>query len=421
MAAPEPLDPLHHPDNYISTTDWYTLLQDHGVERDLDPKVKRKRGMYAGPDDRYYQGIWALGNALLKLYRKRKDQLFPNFPTNDSQVCPKLCQWLFESRYLKNKSDIMETSVKDILKDVDGDELYLLDQSSFLSRSIASWGEKKQNDSLGVTVNDRIRVFGIMHLECFRDDVNQLAAGSHSGREKLDNPDNRNSATYNRISKAFNSDDEEFYIHPPPGSENLVGIGELDANDPIRMGIERNGVFIKNTIQSSMVFYTNAMNKWQLGTGGGSGADENYANWEEREDHLFENYDLQRGHWLAWIFMKDKSIGFPFNAKNQPLPRNIAIEDSIQNRNKKRRKNSRDNFMSPMTSPENSFACYITESTTAISSALSDMAAARRNSRPLPDTIASSDYKDTFDAISQAQNMKEQIHNSDLTEDMQKK
>jgi len=99
-------------------------------------------------------------------------------------------------------------------------------------------------------------------------------------------------------------------------------------NDLDRINIERDGNFIKSLIVDTMKKYAVVSERWKSGTGGGSGFPENYENWEERDDELFANYDSTKGkHYTAWVYMVDKSIGFILNAKNDPVPLDVHLED----------------------------------------------------------------------------------------------
>ena len=107
----------------------------------------------------------------------------------------------------------------------------------------------------------------------------------------------------------------------------LVGHQSMNPNDPDRIAIKRDGTFVKNIVDTTMKHYRIAMKNWSAGTGGGSGAPENYEDWNSRSDELFQNYDQHRGHYLAWIYMKDKKVGYLFDAKNDPVPPHVHLED----------------------------------------------------------------------------------------------
>ena len=76
--------------------------------------------------------------------------------------------------------------------------------------------------------------------------------------------------------------------------------------------------------------YGKAMANWKLGTGGGSGAPENYCDWNTRQEEEFANYGGAPGSrvdHLAYIYMLDKKIGYAFNNINDPAPDSTVMED----------------------------------------------------------------------------------------------
>ena len=66
-----------------------------------------------------------------------------------------------------------------------------------------------------------------------------------------------------------------------------------------------------------------------MGTGGGSGAPENFSDWNERDGEIFADYGPWMGKRddLAWIYMLDKEIGFCFNNEHDPPPAESVLED----------------------------------------------------------------------------------------------
>ena len=87
---------------------------------------------------------------------------------------------------------------------------------------------------------------------------------------------------------------------------------------------------MKKVWKETLGDYHRAMVKYQSGTGGRSGAPENYCDWESRPDETFQNYDgLPSWNYLAWIFMKDREIGMLFDAKHEKPPGATYVEDGL--------------------------------------------------------------------------------------------
>ena len=67
-----------------------------------------------------------------------------------------------------------------------------------------------------------------------------------------------------------------------------------------------------------------------MGTGGGEGADENFAVWEERDPTVFVKYTPQHSNlYTTLIYIWDKAKGFLLTKPKGPLPPNAAIRDGV--------------------------------------------------------------------------------------------
>ena len=78
--------------------------------------------------------------------------------------------------------------------------------------------------------------------------------------------------------------------------------------------------------------YNAAMKLWKLGTGGGSGAPENYCDWETRDGEYFATYGDDKDNrkdYLAWIYVLDQQMNYAFDTVNDPAPDDTVTEDSI--------------------------------------------------------------------------------------------
>ena len=71
----------------------------------------------------------------------------------------------------------------------------MLDQCNLIINIYNKWGKDSNTDNiLSPTMNDRLRIFGIMALEEFRDDLELLFVGKSSNRAGLDDPELRKKA-----------------------------------------------------------------------------------------------------------------------------------------------------------------------------------------------------------------------------------
>jgi hypothetical protein len=70
------------------------------------------------------------------------------------------------------------------------------------------------------------------------------------------------------------------------------------------------------------------MMNWMKGTGGGSGAPENFSIWEQRDPVLFVNYSNQPARiYLSVVFMWDKEYKFLLVTQKATVPAQAAIDD----------------------------------------------------------------------------------------------
>ena len=74
--------------------------------------------------------------------------------------------------------------------------------------------------------------------------------------------------------------------------------------------------------------YHMVMDKYTQGTGGGSGLDENYVAWQQRDELHVINYTNQQASliYLTVVHMWDKMYGFSFVSVKDSLPLEWAID-----------------------------------------------------------------------------------------------
>merc|ERR1711884_141206 len=90
--------------------------------------------------------------------------------------------------------------------------IYVYEQSYLFTRMYNLWcplGVEREE----VTMNDKLRVFGIMTSPLFRDEMDCLIRGKARDRAELDNPEYRQSTIFQKFAKAFNNPDIDI-THP---------------------------------------------------------------------------------------------------------------------------------------------------------------------------------------------------------------
>ena len=187
------------------------------------------------------------------------------------------------------------------------------------------------------TMNDTIRLFGIAALSQNRDVLISLNSKKNYARTDIDESLSRENRIFNDFAIQFNDPDLE--VTHPPRAHFLETYLDLDPNDEDRISIDRDHEWVKGLYFSTLKDYLQAMTRWTKGTGGGPGSDENYCNWEDREEEGFSNYSsVGKGDTLAWVYMKDKAMGFLFGNMFQKTRDEYTLEDGRDSPKKKRPK-----------------------------------------------------------------------------------
>ena len=167
----------------------------------------------------------------------------------------------------------------------------------------------------------------------------RLGRARNGNRAEADGPLSAADAIFSRFQRQFN--DPELTLSFPARADYLGSFHEMNPNDDARIAITRTYVWLKEQYFNTVKSYNIAMKKWQKGTGGGSGAPENFCDWGDRDGEMISNYaSAGKGDYLAWIYMLDKDIGYAFNMINEPPPEMSVMEDGNNTSGKKKKSNS---------------------------------------------------------------------------------
>ena len=221
--------------------------------------------------------------------------------------------------------------------DADNTMVFVYEQKYIWNKMYDSWcpsGVERHQ----VTLNDRLRIFGILMHQDHRDDINRITAGVQS-REELDDPSLQVKETWNRFAHSFNN--PTFRISHPEKYQDITNYQIFDPNEYEQIVIPRDGGWIKRIFTDTMKPYRVALTKWNMGTGGGDDHPPNYFCVEDREEKKFQDYDKTRGGLLCWIFMHDKKLGFILDAKNQSLPDSFQVESGGKKNKTDKRKRAK--------------------------------------------------------------------------------
>ena len=129
-------------------------------------------------------------------------------------------------------------------------------------------------------------------MEKNRDKTISLLRICTKDRQELDDPAYKPNIFYGEIAADFNNTKLLFDV--PANKHKIVGHEDLSANDFRRINILRTGKWIMKVQGTWVPKYGAMMKSWTQGTGGGSGAPENYNDWKKRDDEYLNEYSQTR-------------------------------------------------------------------------------------------------------------------------------
>ena len=212
-------------------------------------------------------------------------------PKNKSAVVNKIGKLIMDNRELKGYGDVDDDDIRSLVKEATGTDesiptvIYLYEQSYLFTKMYHLWcplGVEREE----VTINDKLRVFGIMTSALFRDEMDCLIRGKARDRAELDNPEYRQSTIFDKFAKAFNNPDID--ICHPKDYHKLDGCISMNPNEKKRIEITRDGKWFKRVYDNTMKHYHLAMIRWKEGTGGGKSSGQHFVNWQLREPYEFQ-------------------------------------------------------------------------------------------------------------------------------------
>ena len=108
--------------------------------------------------------------------------------------------------------------------------------------------------------------------------------------------------------------------------------GNFNANNPLRMRIAWSVKDVTAIFAKVDKEYRAAMDKYTMGTGGGPGAEENFAAWQDRDETNVVTYSPGSQPsliYLSVVHMWDKEYSFPFVTVRDSMPDNCSIDEEI--------------------------------------------------------------------------------------------
>ena len=316
--APIPYENIRIPDEL-----WDERLQDIGCRKEYVVKktYRMNQVMPFGPkeDQLYYVHLSAIVIDLVKnINTEKKDGLgWKRFPKNATDIKFSILKILMNLRKFEEENN-----------------RYVLDQDRVIGLLETQYG-------LGVSAqtiedNDKLRIYGLLFIPTNYHKLCRLGRGVGS-RHDLDDPEKSIKGIFEQIAHEFNN--ENIVVELPAKAEDIEQINDedLDANDPARVRINRDGRWCEKVYRTVLTEYKAMLYKWYKGTGGGSGVSTMFQNWsdekKDRYDVIVEEYDhsnvkerpsilidnYSKKKYLTIIFLWDEEKDYILGSKYNPV------------------------------------------------------------------------------------------------------
>ena len=342
---------------YLPREQWFKLLQDEGREMTAmeattyPPDGRKVKTHMINHGSWFYGGLYQLAEALYKLLDAKRDIHFKQLPQakNKTTTIHRIGKTIASRHlyYLRGDLHDRQEGFNDfILSDeyaaVDG--FYILTKSSILDVCFQRYGGDDANIKRPTT-DDKVRVAGILITdEEMQEYLPDLTGRSRGGnRQALDASRSRRLAGLSMLQRKF-IDDEVVVTIPPKwylqstkvsinkklGEGVFESHGNFNANNPLRMRITWSVKDVTAIFAKMDTEYRKAMDKYTMGTGGGSGSDENFAAWQERDPTNVVTYSSGSQPsliYLSVVHMWDKQYSFPYVSVKDTMPADCAIDD----------------------------------------------------------------------------------------------
>jgi hypothetical protein len=224
------------------------------------------------------------------------------------------------------------------------DGFYILTQTTMLEKFYQRYGGNESEKR--ATTDDKVQVAGILITdEEMQENLPDLTGKSLAGnRQSLDASKSRKLAGLAMLHRKFI--DEEVVVKIPAkwtyestkrsineklGDGVYEQHGTFNANNRTRMQIPWSVKDVTAIFAKVDKEYKTAMDKYTMGTGGGSGANENFA-WQERDPTNVVTYSSGSQPCLIYLsvmHMWDKEYSFPYVSVQDSMPADCAIDDDI--------------------------------------------------------------------------------------------
>jgi hypothetical protein len=330
---------LNCKDLYTDENTFFIHLQDLG-EPLAATNSRARNGFWKSTNDdncRQYKDLKTAADGMIDRMRSYSN-FFGNLPKYPLKT---ICNWFLSVResHKTKRRDISEVTHPlywRFVKDETNMEkiFFLVEQKQFLRKAVGLWGSTLEKSMKTFSKDDQVRLVGVLLLESFRDRLDVIQDNRKCRAVLDDNANMNKKICFEEASKLFR-DENITILHPENWSEAICKHGEgieIEPNNPERINLPWEGEDMQAIYCAIMKKYKATMKNWTKGTGGGSGAPEDYCNWETRDPtEYYKGYadKFGGGMEMTWIYMKDLKHGLPLYASFKGLPDFAKMEDGI--------------------------------------------------------------------------------------------
>ena len=345
---------------HIPREQWFSFIQDQGIEMtelelitysDAGRKCKTRNIAHGGF---FYKELYKLAELLFAFMDQRRDEHFERLSKLKNQKTPTIHQigkCVASRRAFFQRSDLhagTDQGFGDLIQlpaynNASG--LYIVSQAIIVDVLVQRYGTEADNKK--ITTDDKVRVAGILITDPdMRDFIPALTGTARNGdRQSLDSSRSRKVAGLRYLYEKF-VDPKVNVIIPSKWNEPQT---RTSINTFLGEGVyEQHGQFNPNNLQRIRLPWTEkdvgaiyakvdkeykqAMDRYTQGTGGGPGADENFAAWEQRCETNVVTYTTGSQPsliYLSVVHMWDKHYDFPFVTVKDTMPIGYCVDDDF--------------------------------------------------------------------------------------------
>ena len=329
-------------DLYMDQDQWFKSMQEEPVT--VGNTKQASNGCYKTKNGELFTLLRRSATKILLKVQPR-DNLFKIPKANQSNTIRTICGWIVSLRnsYSHTRREITERTHPEFWKHVKDEPdmnkvFYLVSQKDVMKKMVGQWGFTVQNQRKDFQPSDYCRLIGILLCESMRDECLYILGAKPDGPSGTTRLHQDNRTKYNKdgifqnVASMFN-DRLKIVSHPPNWDRALLKYGEraekIDPNDPKRVVLGWTKDDMMKMYSKIEVAYKKTMKKWSEGTGGGSGAPEDYENWQERDPvEYFDGYSAVSGAgiYLTWVYMRDQAVGYLLFQKFEGIPKHAIAE-----------------------------------------------------------------------------------------------